>query len=284
MAIPAEEIPARISLRDFHQNGLSKLLDLFNQNLFQVVENAYSGKFKPWEYAEQGELWRDPNALELAKEATMWLVTQKLEWQPAMAPSQLTRRHFLSNGLGFMLGTLFNHSPFMAIENSFESLKGNEAFQKALFTFSQEMRETSTKWALLAEKIALNYFGKVKFKVTLPNLKIAPIVPETERIYYNAGNQIEYVPQIVIPKISAYDDFSDFSYWVPYCDRLHYWVLADDRSAGYVGPTHPKVKLIFIESLLSGLRSKGQVDIVDKVNLLKSGLDRMLDKKYPPEN
>ena len=183
-----------------------------------------------------------------------------------------------------MLGMLFNHSPFLALENTFEKLKSDEIFQKALFNYSQELRDINAKWLALSEKIALNHFGKARFKITLPNLKIAPIVPETERIYYNAANQIEYVPQIVIGKLNAYDDFSDFSNWVPYCDRLIYWVLGDDRATGFLEPSHPKVKLVFVDGLISGMRSKGLLDVVDKVHRLQQNHERLLDRKAPSVN
>lgn len=281
LGMPVEEIPKRISIREFHMNGLSKLLDLFNQNLFQVIENAYPQRFKPWQFNEQNEIWKSSEAMDMARQATEWLMSERLHIAPDKAAQHLTRRHFLNNGLGFMLGTLFNHSHFLAIENSIEELKHNEIFQKALFTYSQEIRELTGKWEAIAEKISINHFGKARFKVTLPNLKIAPIVPENERIYINAANQIEYVPQIVIPKLNAYSDFSDFSNWVPYCDRLTYWILGDDRSAGYVEPTHPKVKLVFVDSLVSGLRSKGLLDVVEKLQQLVSAHSRLLDHKAP---
>ncbi|MEW6708576.1 MAG: ATPase, T2SS/T4P/T4SS family [Candidatus Riflebacteria bacterium] len=281
LGIPVEDIPKRISIREFHMNGLSKLLDLFNQNLYQVVENAYPQKFKPWQFNEQSDLWKAPDALETARQATIWLIRDRLHIEEAKAAQHISRRHFLNNGLGFMLGTLFNHSHFLALENAIEALKSNEIFQKALFTYSQEIRDINVKWEAMAEKIALNHFGKARFKVTLPNLKIAPIVPENERIYINAANQIEYVPQIVIPKLNAYADFSDFSHWVPYCDRLTYWILGDDRSTGYVEPTHPKVKLVFVDSLVGGLRSKGLLDVVEKVQQLVNGHNRLLDHKAP---
>ncbi len=281
LGIPIEEIPKRISIREFHMNGLSKLLDLFNQNLYQVIENAYPQKFKPWQFNEQSDLWKAPDALETARQATTWLIHDRLHIDEAKAAQHISRRHFLNNGLGFMLGTLFNHSHFLALENAIEELKTNEIFQKALFNYSQEIRDINVKWEALAEKIALNHFGKARFKVTLPNLKVAPIVPENERIYINAANQIEYVPQIVIPKLNAYSDFSDFSHWVPYCDRLTYWVLGDDRSTGYVEPTHPKVKLVFVDALTGGLRSKGLLDVVEKVQQLVNTHNRLLDHKAP---
>lgn len=281
LGIPIEEIPKRISIREFHMNGLSKLLDLFNQNLYQVIENAFPQKFKPWQFNEQSELWKAPDALETARQATIWLIQDRLHIEEAKAAQHISRRHFLNNGLGFMLGTLFNHSHFLALENAIEELKSNEIFQKALFTYSQEIRDISVKWDAMAEKIALNHFGKARFKVTLPNLKVAPIVPENERIYINAANQIEYVPQIVIPKLNAYSDFSDFSHWVPYCDRLTYWVLGDDRSTGYVEPSHPKVKLVFVDALTGGLRSKGLLDVVEKVQQLVNTHNRLLDHKAP---
>jgi len=144
LGIPAEEIPKRVSIREFHMNGLSKLLDLFNQNLFLVVENAYPKRFKAWEFSEQTELWKSPDALETAKQATEWLITDRLQLEQNKAAVQLTRRHFLNNGLGFMLGSMFNHSHFLALENTFNDLKSNEIFQKALFTYSQELRDIST--------------------------------------------------------------------------------------------------------------------------------------------
>ncbi len=281
LGIPAEDIPKRISIREFHMNGLSKLLDLFNQNLSQVIENAYPGKFKPWQFNEQAEIWKSSEALATAKQATLWLINERLHLSHDKAAQHLTRRHFLNNGLGFMLGALFNHSHFLALENALPELKSDEFFQKALFTYSQEVREISAKWEAFAEKIAVNHFGKARFKVTLPNLKIAPVVPENERIYINAANQIEYVPQIVIPRLNAYTDFSDFSNWVPYCDRLTYWILGDDRSSGYAEPTHPKVKLVFIDSLISGLRSKGLLDVVEKVQQLVNAHNRLLDHRAP---
>ncbi len=281
LKITPDQIPARIGLKDFHGAGLSKLLDLFNQNLFQVVDNAFPERFKPWEFAEQGDLWRNTNALETARKAVSWLIQERLQWEPTAAISQLTRRHFLQHGLGFMLGTLFNHSPLYALENAFEALKTNEIFQKTLIAFSQEVRDLSSKWASLAEKIALNQFGKARFKVALPNLKVAPILPENERIYYNASNQIEYVPQIIVTKLSAYDDYADFANWVPYCDRLIYWVLFDDRTEPYLGPAHPKVKLMFSENLVSGLRNRGMLDVVEKIHTLRGSFERLLDRKAP---
>ena len=281
LGMPVEEIPKRISIREFHTNGLSKLLDLFNQNLAMVIENAYPGKFRPWQFNEQAEIWRSPEAMETARQATEWLINDRLHLTPEKAAQHLTRRHFINNGLGQMIGSLFNHSHFMALENCIEELKSNEIFQKALFNYAHEVREITAKWETIAEKIAINHFGKARFKVTLPNLKIAPIVPENERIYINAANQIEYVPQIVIPKLSAYADFSDFSNWVPYCDRLTYWILGDDRGTGYVEPTHPKVKLVFVDALIAGLRSKGLLDVVEKIQQLVAAHNRMLDHKAP---
>ena len=279
LGIPYEDIPKRISIREFHMNGLSKLLDLFNQNLFHVIDNAYKDQFKPWQFNEQAEIWKSSNSLEIAKQATQWLISEKLHITNEKAITYLTRRHFISNGLGQMLGSLFNHSPFRALENLMPELKTNEAFQKILFAYSRDIQEIEAKWEIIAEKIAINQFGKARFKVTLPNLKIAPIVPENERIYINASNQVEYVPQILIPRLNAHSDLSDFSNWVPYCDKLVYWLLGDDRGTGYTEPSHPKVKLVFIDSLIPGLRSKGLLDIVERLQQLAAAHNRLLDAK-----
>lgn len=277
LGIPFEDIAKRISIRDFHMNGLSKLLDLFNQNLFQVIENAYPAQFKPWQFNEQSDIWKSNEALEIAKQAIQWLISDKLHITNEKAVSTLTRRHFISNGLGQMLGTLFKHSPFSALETLMPELKNDENFQRKLFAYSRDIMDIESKWQAIAEKISICQFGKARFRVTLPNLKIAPIVPENERIYINASNHIEYVPQIVIPKLNAYSDFSDFSNWVPYCDKLIYWMLGDDRGTGYTDPSHPKVKLVFIDALIPGLRSRGLLDIVERLQKLASDHNRLLD-------
>jgi type IV pilus assembly protein PilB len=279
LGIPVEEVPKRVALRDFHANGLSKLLDLFNQNLFAIIENAYPFKFMPWQFNEQAEIWKAENALEVARQATEWLITDRLKITKDKAVTHLTRRHFLSNGLGNMLGALFNHSHFMALENLMPELKNNESYQKNLYDYAQEILELTSKWSALSEKIALTQFGKARFKVAMPNLKTAPIVPENERIYINASNQIEYVPQIVIPKLNAYSDFTDFTSWVPYCDRLTYWILGDDRSTGYFEIGHPKVKLVFLESLIATVSAKGMVELAERLQSLNNAYNRLLDFK-----
>ncbi|MBF0545324.1 MAG: type II/IV secretion system protein [Candidatus Riflebacteria bacterium] len=279
--IRLEEIPKRITNKDFHQHGLGKLPDLFNQNLYKIIENAYPSQFKPWEFSEQENLWKSPDALKIATEAVNWLVSERLQWDPETAISQITRRHFLNHDLGFMLGCLFNHSPLVALENTFPKLKTDEIFCKALLNYSQEVREILIKWLSLSEKIAVTQFGKSRFKASLSNLKIAPIIPENDRIYFNHSNQIEYVPQIIVPKLSAFDDFSDFTGFVPCCDKLLYWILADDRTPGYLPPSHPKVKLVFSDAISATLRGKGLLDVVEKVHLIKNQFERLLDRKAP---
>ncbi|MBF0407534.1 MAG: type II/IV secretion system protein [Candidatus Riflebacteria bacterium] len=281
MKLQIDDIPQKITLKDFHQNGLSKLTDLFNQNVYLIIDNAFPGKFNPWEFSEQHDLWKSSDALKIAENAVHWLIQERLQWNEDSAISQITRRHFISNGLGYMLGSLFNHSPLMALENAFPKLKSNEIFSRTLVAFSQEIRDLTLKWFSLAEKIAVSQFGKTRFKVSLSNLKIAPIIPENERIYFNSSNQIEYVPQIIVPKLSAYDDFSDFAGLVPCCDKLVYWILTDDRAPTHLPPQHPKVKLVFSDAISSSLRAKGFPDMVEKIHHIKTQFDRLIDRKAP---
>ena len=279
LGIPIEDVPKKISLRDFHTNGLSNLLDLFNQNLHAVIENAYPMQFKPWQYTDQIEIWKMPDANEIARQATEWLITERLRITHEKAPSFVTRRHFITNGLGCMITYLFQGSHFRALENLMPELKTDINFQKNLYDYGQNLSDITIKWSTLSEKIAINHFGKARLKVTMPNMKTAPIVPENERIYINASNQIEYVPQIVIPKLSAYADYSDFSTWVPYCDRLSYWILGDDRNTSFTPPEHPKVKLVFADALISALRAKGLQELVEKVQTLITSYNSLLDYK-----
>ena len=56
-------------------------------------------------------------------------------------------------------------------------------------------------------------------------------------------------------------------------------MLGDDRGTGYTEPSHPKVKLVFIDSLIPGLRSKGLLDIVERLQQLAAAHNRLLDAK-----
>ena len=53
-----EEIPKRLRLRQFRENGLGGLAKACNNRLFSLVELGYPGVFRPWEFGDLKEWWR----------------------------------------------------------------------------------------------------------------------------------------------------------------------------------------------------------------------------------
>ena len=112
-----EDIKQKLSAKIFIQNSFTSILnDLFNGSPYLIIENAYPGKFKPWELPSiPKKFWN----LETAKEATIWLIEEKLKWSDEDVKQKLSRKIFRENSLNGMLDYLFNNSPYRAIENAY---------------------------------------------------------------------------------------------------------------------------------------------------------------------
>ena len=92
------------------------LFILFNNSPYFAIENAYPGKFKPWEFSKvPNNFWN----LKTASEATIWLIEEKLKWSDEDVRRNLSQNTFKENSLRGMLDVLFNGSPYLAIENAY---------------------------------------------------------------------------------------------------------------------------------------------------------------------
>ena len=112
-----EDVKKKISARIFKENSLGGMLtNLFNGSPYLAIENVYPGKFKQWElpYVPHS-FWN----METAKEATIWLIEEKLKWSDEDIRKKLSQNIFKINSLDGMLTNLFNGSPYLAIENAY---------------------------------------------------------------------------------------------------------------------------------------------------------------------
>ena len=111
-----DDIKEKLSANTFIKNSLTSIISLFNGSPYLAIENAYPGKFKPWEVARVSKkFWN----LKTAREATIWLIEEKLKWSNEDVKKKLTRNIFIQNSLGGMLTILFNNSPYLAMENAY---------------------------------------------------------------------------------------------------------------------------------------------------------------------
>ena len=112
-----DDIKNKLSKNTFRKNSLGGMLAvLFNDSPYRAIENAYPGKFKPWELPSvQKKNWN----VKTAREATIWLIEEKLKWSDEDVRRNLSKNTFKENSLGGMLAVLFNGSPYFAIENAY---------------------------------------------------------------------------------------------------------------------------------------------------------------------
>ena len=112
-----EDVRKKLSVNIFRKNSLIRMLTiLFNGSPYGAIENAYPGKFKQWELPSVPKnFWN----METAKEATIWLIEEKLKWSDEDVRRNLSQNTFKENSLGGMLFILFNNSPYFAIENAY---------------------------------------------------------------------------------------------------------------------------------------------------------------------
>ena len=146
-----EDVRKKISASIFKKNLLGGMLTiLFNNSPYLAIENAYPGKFKPWELPSvQKKIWN----METAKEATMWLIEEKLKWSDEDVRRNLSQNTFKENSLRGMLDVLFNGSPYFAIENAYPGKFKSWEFSKVPKNFwNMETAKEATMW-LIEEKL-----------------------------------------------------------------------------------------------------------------------------------
>ena len=146
-----EDVRKKISVSIFKKNLLGGMLTiLFNNSPYLAIENAYPGKFKPWELPSvQKKIWN----MEKAKEATMWLIEEKLKWGDEDVRRNLSKNTFKENSLVGMLDVLFNGSPYFAIENAYPGKFKPWEFSKVPKNFwNMETAKEATMW-LIEEKL-----------------------------------------------------------------------------------------------------------------------------------
>ena len=113
-----EDIRERYSFKQFRENSLMGMLaSCFNSSPYEALSATYPGKFQPWElkYVPSG-YWSDINN---GIEATRWLIKHKLNWSNEDIKKNLSQNTFYSNGLGGMLDTCFNSSPYEALNTTY---------------------------------------------------------------------------------------------------------------------------------------------------------------------
>lgn len=110
-----DEVKENLCLEVFISNGLYGMIhNVFNGSIYEALNNAYPDKYLKWELSSTPRgYWN----LETAKEATKWLIEEKLKLSEDEAKEKLIKKHFIENGLNGMLQKVFNGNVKKALRN-----------------------------------------------------------------------------------------------------------------------------------------------------------------------
>ena len=161
-----DDIKEKLSANTFIKNSLTSIISLFNGSPYLAIENAYPGKFKPWELPSvPKKIWN----VETAREATIWLIEEKLKWSDDDIKEKLSANTFIKNSLTSII-SLFNGSPYLAIENAYPGkFKPWEVARVSKNFWNMETAREATIW-LIEEKLKWSD-EDVKEKLTLNTFK-----------------------------------------------------------------------------------------------------------------
>lgn len=116
LKISLEEVPKKVTAKTFHEVGLFRLLvEYFDSSYYKALEYAYPGHFKPWHFPKgMTGIWDGKKGKMRAIEAIKHMIND-LNISLEDIPRKINYTIFKAYGLGGMLQTLFNSSPYLAI-------------------------------------------------------------------------------------------------------------------------------------------------------------------------
>lgn len=146
-----DDITGTATAEFFRNNKLSSMLNrCYNGSPFKAINNVYPRKFKPWEFKSTPmSYWSKTTA----KEATRWLVEEKLNLSDEELKECLSIKLFEENNLLGMLTNCFHCSPFEAINNVYPNKFKPWEFKRCVFSYwTRDNGIKAIRW-LIEEKL-----------------------------------------------------------------------------------------------------------------------------------
>ncbi len=146
-----EDVVKKLGTKTFKDNGLKGMLtNVFDGSSYAAINNAYPGKYKPWQFEHVPKSYWTK---ETAVEATIWLIEEKLKWSEEELLKKLSTKTFYDNGLRGMLNAVFVNSPYAAIDNAYPGKYKPWQFAYVPNSYwTKENAIKATKW-LIEEKL-----------------------------------------------------------------------------------------------------------------------------------
>jgi predicted transposase YbfD/YdcC len=111
-----DDIKANLTKKVFKDNGLEGMLQhVFNYSPFCAIDTVYPNKIKPWELKQTPQgFWN----YKTAREATKWLIEEKLKWGYEEILIYISANTFRENCLAGLLKK-FKSSPYLILQNAY---------------------------------------------------------------------------------------------------------------------------------------------------------------------
>jgi hypothetical protein len=115
--VSVEDVPRSITPETFAKYDLSGMLSMcFHGSCYRAIENAYPGRYQPWEFKNVPKhFWSGEQGMENARAATRWLVEKILRIPRDQVDKEMTYELFRKHGLGGMLTRCFGGSSKAAL-------------------------------------------------------------------------------------------------------------------------------------------------------------------------
>ncbi|MCM2534343.1 hypothetical protein NDK43_20820 [Neobacillus pocheonensis] len=116
LGIPVEEIPRKVKAETLWNHRLRPAAHVCGwKDFIRVIENAYPGKFKSWEFNQvSNHYWRGENGRKRAIEVVRYIIEEKCKLAHHEIPLRINHRFFKDYGLGGILKS-FGDSPYQVI-------------------------------------------------------------------------------------------------------------------------------------------------------------------------
>jgi len=162
------DIPKKVSAKTFHEAGLFRILvEFFDSSYYKAIDYTYPGLFQPWHFPKgMTGIWDGEKGKERSFEAIAFIIAD-LKLMDEEIPKKITYQVFKDFGLGGMLQTLYNSSPYQAINALYPTKYKPWEFSVKNYWKRQEITiaQESVKWLVETKlKISKNELIQVRRK------------------------------------------------------------------------------------------------------------------------
>jgi len=180
LQLEQHEIPQTITANTFHEAGLYRILvEFFDSSYFKAIDFVYPGAFDPWEFPKgMTGIWDGKIGRKRAHQAIKQMI-KDLQITQDEIPKNINYRIFKEFNLGGMLQTLYNSSPYQAINDVYPN-----KFKPWEFHIKNYWRNESLTTARAAVK------WLVKEKMKTPNGKIY-LIRRKDFLDYSLGQMLK---------------------------------------------------------------------------------------------